>query len=387
MESNLVMNTPQAPLAGTSHFLSSIIHFPFWPSLPFLHDSTPSSDSPQQQTSGSDLYYDRSFPDSGLSTTLSSPQLSCSNVSHRGSYSSNPTTSLSLHIRDNTDEDGDLAFPSYEASGLPAQPVQMSLSSPKQDDHPAQLSSPVIENATYLYKTTQDDQAILPKPTYHIDYLSHEWNEEDIWLSWSFLLHSRGTLAHYVRLENALWRSWMKTKNHLKTMAPENLNWFKDYDVTWLYGPHQTEGKKVQLMSDTPPPLRYKSGSASSIPKKSILKKSPSLVWPNMSTPLDCRHVQFEKEVTQMQTVDSEDDDEDGECALTMSPPEYRTDMPENQETAYDRTGHWTRQRSRSLSLPRAVPGPVGSSHNFLIDDNLDEVDELWLGENTLNVK
>jgi hypothetical protein len=347
------------------------------------------------------------FPDSGPSTTLSSPQLSCSNTLYQGSYSSNPAIRLSLHIRYNTDEDDDLAFPSYEASGLPTRPAQMPLSSPKQADHPTRLSAPAIETATYLCKTLKDDQAMLPEPTSHIDYLSHEWNEEDIWLSWSHVIHRRGTLANHVRLENALWRSWIKTKNHLKTMPPEALNWFKDNDVTWLYGPRRTEGKMAQFMSNTSPLLRCLSDSASSIPKKSILKKNPSFICPDISTPPECKHVQFDKEVRQMQAVDSEDDDEDGECALTMYlflpsscacnratphasvsndaktiaplPPttlKYRMDMPKPQETAYSQTGHWTGERSRSLSLPQTVSRPLRSSHNFLIDDNFDQVDE-----------
>jgi hypothetical protein len=408
--------TLQVPLFGTCHSPSSFVHLTSSPNLPFLDDPTPSGDSPQQQTPGPDLHDNRSFPDSGLCTTLSFPQLSCSSTSHQGSYNSNPTISLSLHIRYDTGEDGDLGFPSYEASGLPTKQAQITQTSPKQDDHPTQLAAPVIETATHLYKTPRDDQDLLPEPTSHVDYLSHEWNEEDIWLSWSYVIHRRETLANHVRLENALWRSWMKNKNHLTTMPPEALNWFKDYDVTWLYGPHQTEGKRAQFMRNASSPLSCLSDSASSIPKKSILKKNPSLVCLNMSTPLERKHVQFDKEVRQMQAVDSEEDDEDGECALTMSPSlkvclasrnssrqlqqrcenesplpsttlEYRTDTPEHQETAYDQTGHWTGQRSRSLSLPQAVSGPVGSSHNFLIDDNFDEVEELWQGDNTSNDK
>ena len=328
MESVLMTTTLQVPLPGPCHFPSSFIDFSSCPSLPFLDDSTPSGNPPQQKTPGPNLHYDRSFPVSGLSTTQSSPQLSCSNTSYQGSSSSTPATSFSSHIRYDMDEDDDFAFPSYEASGLPAKPVQMSISSPKQDDHPTPLSAPAIGTAMHPYKTPQDDQAMLPEPTSHVDYLSHEWNEEDIWLSWSYVLHRRGTLANHFRLENALWRSWMKNKNHLKTLPPEALNWFKDYDVTWLYGPRRTEGKMVQFMSNTSPPLSCLSDSASSIPKKSILKKNPSFICPDISTPPECKHVQFDKEVRQMQEVHSEDDDkkdedaEDGddEDVLTMSP-------------------------------------------------------------------
>lgn len=39
------------------------------------------------------------------------------------------------------------------------------------------------------------------------------------------------------RLENASWRTWAKARNNLKTVSPEILNWSKDNDITWLYGP------------------------------------------------------------------------------------------------------------------------------------------------------
>lgn len=175
-------------------------------------------------------------------------------------------------------------------------------------DHPStQLLTFPIETATYRYKGARDDQEILPEPNDNVDYLSHKWNEEDIWLSRSCVIHMRGTLTDYVRLENALWRSWMKTKNHLKTIPPEALNWFKDNDVTWLYGPRQIEGKKVEFTRSTSLPICYLDGLAS-IPKKSILKKSPSFVCSNMSTPPDRKYVQFDKEVRQIQAVDSEGD-------------------------------------------------------------------------------
>ncbi len=32
-------------------------------------------------------------------------------------------------------------------------------------------------------------------------------------------------------------RTWAKSRNNLKTISPETLNWLKDCDVTWLYGP------------------------------------------------------------------------------------------------------------------------------------------------------
>ena len=166
-----------------------------------------------------------------------------------------------------------MPFPSYEASGLSTKPVQTSRPSPKRDDHSSQLSSPTDEAATDKHRTTQDDHAIELEPTRHVDYLSHQWKEEDIWLSWSYVVHRRGNLANDVRLENASWRSWMKAKNHLRTVSPETLNWFKDCDVTWLYGPFQTNGIETQLTSNTSPPPRSFSHSSSTNSIRPILKK------------------------------------------------------------------------------------------------------------------
>lgn len=39
------------------------------------------------------------------------------------------------------------------------------------------------------------------------------------------------------RLENACWRAWAKKLNHLQELNPTEINWFKENDVTVLYGP------------------------------------------------------------------------------------------------------------------------------------------------------
>lgn len=40
-----------------------------------------------------------------------------------------------------------------------------------------------------------------------------------------------------VRLENACWRAWYKKLKCLKELNPTDINWFKENDVTVLYGP------------------------------------------------------------------------------------------------------------------------------------------------------
>lgn len=82
-----------------------------------------------------------------------------------------------------------------------------------------------------------DDISIKVNPDRHVDYLSHDWSENDIWVSWRHVTKQKAFLQSGARLENASWRTWAKSRNNLKTISPETLNWLKDCDVTWLYGP------------------------------------------------------------------------------------------------------------------------------------------------------
>ena len=70
-----------------------------------------------------------------------------------------------------------------------------------------------------------DDIAVQQAPSHHVDYLSHNWREEDIWASWKYVTSNRSEYPNADRLENASWRTWMKSKNRLKTISPEKLNW------------------------------------------------------------------------------------------------------------------------------------------------------------------
>jgi len=75
-------------------------------------------------------------------------------------------------------------------------------------------------------------------PALAIDYLGNTWNnEDDIAASWKFMTKQKNDLINGLRLENASWRNWAKQRHHLKTVSPKTLNWLKDSDTTWLYGP------------------------------------------------------------------------------------------------------------------------------------------------------
>ncbi|KAH6874301.1 hypothetical protein B0T10DRAFT_533033 [Thelonectria olida] len=124
-----------------------------------------------------------------------------------------------------------------------------------------------------LLKHAKDDSAIKAGPWRHVDYLSHDWKEEDIWSSWKYLTTRRREYADSSRLENASWRIWTKCKYKLKTVSPETLNWFKDCDVTWLYGPLQQDLSKIYCTgTGISSLLPFK--ASSQVSNKSILKRA-----------------------------------------------------------------------------------------------------------------
>ncbi len=75
-------------------------------------------------------------------------------------------------------------------------------------------------------RETMDDIAISPDPLRHVDYLSHDWREEDIWATWKRLVAKRRAHNTAERLENASWRAWAKVRLDLKTVEPESFNWY-----------------------------------------------------------------------------------------------------------------------------------------------------------------
>ena len=87
----------------------------------------------------------------------------------------------------------------------------------------------------------RDDMFIATEPTRYVDYLSHDWDERELVLSWRYVAKRRQTMESSARLENAAWRFWAQIRGTLKTTNPASLNWLKDHDITWLYGPFQSE--------------------------------------------------------------------------------------------------------------------------------------------------
>ncbi|KAM3552582.1 hypothetical protein MY1884_007124 [Beauveria asiatica] len=146
---------------------------------------------------------------------------------------------------------------------------------------PAQPSCPLDSSESTsrpdtpeLTKHAEDDATIASQPSRQVDYLSHDWREEDIWTSWRYIVTRRGEVANSARLENASWRTWMKAKHNLKTISPESLNWLKDCDVTWLYGPLQCKPGHLYASHTEPSSSTLsKTDSLINLQKKPILKK------------------------------------------------------------------------------------------------------------------
>ncbi|TRM57907.1 hypothetical protein BD626DRAFT_204935 [Schizophyllum amplum] len=107
---------------------------------------------------------------------------------------------------------------------------------------------PILLGSVANTSAISDDSSVTTQPRGQVDYLSHEWLEEDVWKSWRNMTKQKNEIANGARLENASWRTWWKQRNGLKTISPETLNWLKDSDVTWLYGPLHT------AVEWTPPP-------------------------------------------------------------------------------------------------------------------------------------
>ncbi|CAO2656806.1 Nn.00g056090.m01.CDS01 [Neocucurbitaria sp. VM-36] len=222
---------------------------------------------------------------------LRSPSLSSSRTS---SLHSTPCSSLSWDTKsdESSSEEDSLSFPNYSSArqytkgtapldtnsssspnasnaAAPVRPTSLPSPSPSEgpsSDTPLTTPDPL--------PMSEDDTAVRKEPSHHVDYLSYEWREEDIWSSWRHIVEHRKVYGERSRLENASWRTWAKSQFKLKTVSPETLNWLKDVDVTWLYGPMQPASNRFCSQQNSEPVSRLsKSGSFVNGVKKPILKK------------------------------------------------------------------------------------------------------------------
>ncbi|KAL4943959.1 hypothetical protein BDV06DRAFT_220730 [Aspergillus oleicola] len=174
-----------------------------------------------------------------------------------------PTPTGSISSNDLSDQDDELLLPSYDSAFFPEEPSTPS-------DTSVTSSTSVTRSTSQI--PAADDSSVEEEPSRHVDYLSHEWREEDIWTSWRYVVERREVYENSVRLENASWRTWTKLRHNLGTISPETLNWLKDCDVTWLYGPLKTCHAQAKPVNVSPPPSCFESPGLCA-DRKSILKK------------------------------------------------------------------------------------------------------------------
>lgn len=146
------------------------------------------------------------------------------------SYASTPRSS-GLSLQTDLTADDDIDFPNYEMQFSSSHNDGNGSSKSYEDD----TEVPEISTTTDTTRsdsplhtpTVADDTAIREEPSQHVDYLSHNWREEDIWSSWRHIVSQRKVYGQRSRLENASWRTWAKSKYRLRTISPETLNWYE----------------------------------------------------------------------------------------------------------------------------------------------------------------
>lgn len=207
------------------------------------HSSYRPSTSELEDSYGSPLT--ETYPNSAPSSVSSSPRTAHAEASEI-SYASTPASNFSFasdydetiipeHI---SEEPFSLAH--YKRPGLYIRPPTCPDDNPEPPPSPKSGSdsrtlSPVgygsgsddtpKPDTPEFPEHAEDDTAVVTRPSRQVDYLSHEWREEDIWSSWRYIVSRRGEYPNSERLENASWRTWMKSKNKLRTISPETLNW------------------------------------------------------------------------------------------------------------------------------------------------------------------
>ena len=278
--------SPRLP-GGANSFPSSPTFSSSYPDLVSLKSGLPYQQDLDSKQDFVHAEYDQSFAPSIPSTAPSSP-LYTQSMGSRNSYFSTPSYS-SLDPNedfgyDDNDDDDDIQFPSFD-NNVPhpsyQQPKQTLYQLDNRSEESITTASPPSERTKKVeQQDVKDDHWVVHEPTRHVDFLSHEWQEQDIWSSWKYVslrekrkkYNPKQGLTNGERLENAAWRTWTKAKYDLKTISPESLNWMKDCDVTWLYGPLHVE-KRTELYQDQSPPPSRLSTFSSFLNKKPILKK------------------------------------------------------------------------------------------------------------------
>lgn len=152
------------------------------------------------------------------------------------SIPSSPTSSsLSPSVDDEHDGDDEIVFPSYDANDVSRKDPSASQDLQSEQAASEGFTTPLTKSQRWCLKSpAADDTSLEDEPSRHVDYLSHEWREEDIWSSWRYVTTHTDAYSNGPRLENASWRMWTKLKYGLGTISPEKLNWLVQHEKSTL---------------------------------------------------------------------------------------------------------------------------------------------------------
>ena len=189
---------------------------------PSTSNSTPStprppipSPSPTEQAEHNEVI---SLPPASLAPS----RPSTSDLASFARQSSIPKSNgISLEDKYSRQEDFEDDYPCFDGFLQSSEPSDSS-------DEQTETNTTVSDTTTSdspLPTPVADDTAIKQEPSQHVDYLSHDWREEDVWSSWRHIVSQRKVYGQQSRLENAAWRTWVKSKYQLPTISPETLNW------------------------------------------------------------------------------------------------------------------------------------------------------------------
>ena len=81
-------------------------------------------------------------------------------------------------------------------------------------------------NLRSMHRVSIDDSVAQPRPQVNVDYLSHDWQEEDLWMSFRYLKSSPRDTRNQDRMENALWRTWAQKQRDLDRTNPLTIGWY-----------------------------------------------------------------------------------------------------------------------------------------------------------------
>lgn len=218
-----VLGIPRQPDGQSFYESSGLTRSPPSSSSLFL-DATPLSSSPKNPSTPHAEHQEQTSDSTPLppstNTSFSHFSSSISDDSTTASTTSSVSSDLSL--------DTDITFPNYDGDiGVPpSSPAFCDVDDNCSEPHESTATDTTISESPLPTPTIADDSAVRQEPSRQVDFLSHEWREEDIWSSWRNIVSQRKTVyGERSRLENASWRTWAKAKFDLRTVSPEQLNW------------------------------------------------------------------------------------------------------------------------------------------------------------------